>query len=95
MSDSKIEYCFSAIQGAAVYLSTPLKKTLSITNTRFANNIAISGGAIYCDTCYWQTLQDNEFQSNYAMVGGDMYIKQPFSYPITFISHEHLGSVAY
>lgn len=24
-----------------------------------------------------------------------MFIKQPFSYPVTFISHEHLGSTAY
>ncbi len=60
-SNSKIEHCYNSIQGAAVYLSTPMKKTLAITNSRFANNIALSGGAIYCDNCYWQTLQDNEF----------------------------------
>ncbi len=95
IQNSKVEYCHSAFQGAALYLSTPLTKTLNIQTTRFANNIALNGGAIYCDDCNWQTLQENEFQSNYAMIGGDIFIKKPTNYPIRFISHKHLGSVAF
>jgi predicted outer membrane repeat protein len=61
MTDSVIEHCYHSYNGAAVYLSSPIKKTVSILNNRFANNIALNGGAIYCDNCYWPVLKENEF----------------------------------
>jgi hypothetical protein len=29
------------------------------------------------------------------MIGGDIFMKKPTSYPVNFISHKHLGSIAY
>ena len=53
--------CYRAYQGGAIYVTTTGTKTLSLSGNTFSKNVAIYGGAIYCDKCNWATMYNNVF----------------------------------
>jgi hypothetical protein len=66
MLDSTIEHCYNSLNGAAIFLVSPMSKTLKLSRNFFNYNVALSGGAIYCEKCLWDTMLQNNFLSNYA-----------------------------
>ena len=74
-------------------------KTLYFSQNTFTQNVAILGGAIYCDKCNWATMFDNKFYRNIAQIGGDIYVKDATNYIaassyLDLVSHYHEGSIA-
>jgi hypothetical protein len=83
MLDTTIEHCYNSLNGAAVFFVSPMSKSLRLTRNIFNYNVALNGGAIFCEKCNWDTMLQNTFYSNYAQLGGDIYFKDSKVYPIT------------
>lgn len=57
VSDSTFANCYTANIGGVFYLTRGAASPLVFTSNTFSKNVALTGGAIYCDGCTWTTLQ--------------------------------------
>ncbi|CDW84862.1 UNKNOWN [Stylonychia lemnae] len=72
-SGNKIRQCYQSSKGGAIYLeNTTFNDSMG---SNFSFNSALEGGVIYCKYCKLQ-LNETIFQSNFANLGGSIYLYQ-------------------